>query len=129
RLRAGLVPLLEAGAPLSVRRACNPLLDAWCGAAEWVGSSAWKSASLSRDEYLEKGPAYLKVGSCYVCLLLLFAPNCFFSHFFFSLLVPSLLSHSRNLYLDVILMLTTVRLEQHRSITMATASRDVFFAF
>lgn len=61
RVRAGLTALLPAEAPLVVRRADDPLLDAWKGAAGWVGSQGYKSASISREEYLEKGSEYIIV--------------------------------------------------------------------
>jgi actin-related protein 5 len=61
RVRDGLRQLLPADSPLTVRRAEDALLDAWKGAAEWAGSQAWKAAKISREEYLEKGPEYIKV--------------------------------------------------------------------
>lgn len=64
RLREGLRANLPADAPLATRRAKDPLLDAWRGAARWAGGSTWKAAAISREEYLEKGAEYLKV-----CLL------------------------------------------------------------
>lgn len=60
RLRDGLRALLPAGAPLVVRRAADARLDAWRGAAGWAGSPAEREARVSRDEYLEKGPEYIK---------------------------------------------------------------------
>ncbi|KAI3551712.1 actin [Colletotrichum abscissum] len=60
RLREGLRPLLPAGAPLAIRRAEDALLDAWKGAAGWAGSDAWKAATITREEYQEKGSEYLK---------------------------------------------------------------------
>ncbi|KAM0254987.1 hypothetical protein ACHAQJ_006215 [Trichoderma viride] len=60
RVRDGLRALLPADSPLHVRRAEDALLDAWKGAAGWVGSSAWKTAAISREEYQEKGPEYIK---------------------------------------------------------------------
>ncbi|KAL7899480.1 actin-like protein [Trichoderma sp. SZMC 28014] len=60
RVRDGLRALLPADAPLHVRRAEDALLDAWKGAAGWVGSSAWKTAAISREEYQEKGSEYIK---------------------------------------------------------------------
>ncbi|KFA78857.1 hypothetical protein S40288_05305 [Stachybotrys chartarum IBT 40288] len=60
RLRAGLRALLPAEAPLAVRRADDPLLDAWKGAAGWSGTPAWKAAKITREEYLEKGSEYIK---------------------------------------------------------------------
>lgn len=61
RVRDGLRALLPADAPLTVRRAEDALLDAWKGAAGWAGSSAWKTAKISREEYQEKGAEYIKV--------------------------------------------------------------------
>jgi actin-related protein 5 len=61
RMRDGLRALLPADSPLAVRRAEDALLDAWKGAAGWAGSAAWKAAKISREEYQEKGPEYIKV--------------------------------------------------------------------
>ncbi|KAI1495648.1 putative chromatin remodeling complex subunit [Biscogniauxia marginata] len=61
RLRQGLTPLLPAGAPVNIRRAGDALLDAWRGAAEWVGTASWKAATVTRAEFQEKGQDYLKV--------------------------------------------------------------------
>lgn len=61
RLRDGLRALLPADADLVVRRASDPVLDAWKGAAGWVGSAAWKEAKVTREEYQEKGAEYIKV--------------------------------------------------------------------
>ncbi|KAI1766208.1 actin-related protein, ARP5 class [Hypoxylon sp. FL1150] len=61
RLRQGLTPLLPMDAPLKIRRADDPILDAWRGAAQWVGTSAWKAATVTKAEYQEKGHDYLKV--------------------------------------------------------------------
>ncbi|KYK59477.1 Actin-related protein, ARP5 class [Drechmeria coniospora] len=60
RVRHGLRALLPADAPLAVRRAQDACLDAWKGAAGWASSPAWKQATISRDEYLERGPEYIK---------------------------------------------------------------------
>jgi actin-related protein 5 len=60
RVRAGLRMLLPDDAPLAIRRAGDPLLDAWKGAAGWAGSTARKSAAVTREEYQEKGPDYIK---------------------------------------------------------------------
>lgn len=60
RVRDGLRALLPAGSPLHVRRAQDALLDAWKGAAAWAGSPAWKAARITRQEYQEKGPEYIK---------------------------------------------------------------------
>ncbi|KAI1325493.1 putative chromatin remodeling complex subunit [Xylariaceae sp. FL0255] len=60
RLRNGLTPLLPADSPLHIRRAKDALLDAWRGAAQWVGTEAYKTATVTRAEFLEKGQDYLK---------------------------------------------------------------------
>lgn len=60
RLREGLRPNLPADAELSIRRAGNPIMDAWKGAAKWAGGSVWKTAAVTREEYLEKGADYMK---------------------------------------------------------------------
>lgn len=63
RLHTGLQALLPAGAPLRLRRAADPLTDAWCGAAGWAGSAAWRMAAVTKEEYQEKGSEYIKVSS------------------------------------------------------------------
>ncbi|KAK8118620.1 actin [Apiospora kogelbergensis] len=60
RLRKGLTALLPVGSPLKLRRADNAVLDAWKGAAGWVGSSGYKAATVTRAEWLEKGGDYIK---------------------------------------------------------------------
>ncbi|OAQ63148.1 chromatin remodeling complex subunit [Pochonia chlamydosporia 170] len=60
RVREGLRALLPADSELKVRRAQDALLDAWKGAAGWAGTPAWKAATISREEYQEKGPEYIK---------------------------------------------------------------------
>ncbi|KAI8635289.1 putative chromatin remodeling complex subunit [Xylariaceae sp. FL1651] len=63
RLQLGLTPLLPANSPLHIRRAKDAVLDAWRGAAQWVGTPAWKSATVTRAEYHEKGQDYIKVSA------------------------------------------------------------------
>ncbi|KAF3007109.1 hypothetical protein G7054_g11540 [Neopestalotiopsis clavispora] len=63
RLQQGLTALLPADSPLTLRRAKDPVLDAWKGAAEWVGSSGYKSAVVTKAEWQEKGADYLKVSA------------------------------------------------------------------
>ncbi|KAL2832571.1 hypothetical protein BDW59DRAFT_106232 [Aspergillus cavernicola] len=53
----GFLPL---EAQLGVRRASDPILDAWKGAAQWASGSHLDKSSISREEYLEKGSEYLK---------------------------------------------------------------------
>ncbi|AEO66930.1 931372c0-f32a-4f2f-8f07-e9b7afdc2dd6 [Thermothielavioides terrestris] len=60
RLRQGLTALLPAGAPLAIRRAQDPVLDAWRGAAGWACTDEAKKAWITREEYLEKGGEYIK---------------------------------------------------------------------
>jgi actin-related protein 5 len=67
RVREGLRSLLPADSPIKVRRADDALLDAWKGAAGWAGTPAWKAAKISREEYQEKGPDYIKV--CFSSLI------------------------------------------------------------
>lgn len=62
RLRTGLQALLPAGAPLHIRRAQDAILDAWKGAAGWAGGDEWRRARITREEYLEKGSEWFKVG-------------------------------------------------------------------
>ncbi|KHN98206.1 Actin-like protein [Metarhizium album ARSEF 1941] len=60
RVREGLRALLPADSELKVRRAQDALLDAWKGAAGWAGTPAWKAATITREEYREQGPEYIK---------------------------------------------------------------------
>jgi actin-related protein 5 len=66
RLRNELRIALPIGAPLHVRSAANPLLDAWKGAAQFASGEGRSKAFVSREEFAEKGSEYLKV-----CFLLL----------------------------------------------------------
>jgi actin-related protein 5 len=65
RLRTELVGILPVtlNGQLSVRRAADPVLDAWKGAAQWASGSEFGSLSISRAEYQEKGSEYLKVSN------------------------------------------------------------------
>ena len=64
RLRSELLAVLPANAPLGVRLAKDPLLDAWRGAAGWARKTEdWKAARVTREEYSEKGADYIKVCS------------------------------------------------------------------
>ena len=60
RLRKDLLAVLPAEAQLQLRRAKDPILDPWRGAAQWAGGSEWKQAAVTRQEYQEKGVDYLK---------------------------------------------------------------------
>ena len=64
RLRRELRGVVEAGLEINVRRAADPILDAWKGAAGWwsqTASSERDAATITRDEYQEKGSDYFKV--------------------------------------------------------------------
>ena len=62
RLRRELAAMLPADVKIKTRRAKDPLLDAWKGAAEWaVQGNALKEAAISREDFMEKGGEYLKV--------------------------------------------------------------------
>ena len=65
RLREGLRGSLPADATLTIRRANDAVLDAWKGAAKWAGGSAWSTATITREEYAEKGADYLKACGSY----------------------------------------------------------------
>ncbi|KAM5434430.1 Actin-related protein 5 [Microsporum canis] len=60
RFRREYRGVLPTGAECRVRRAGDAVLDAWKGAAAWAASGELKTASVSRQEYLEKGSEYLK---------------------------------------------------------------------
>lgn len=60
RLQNELRAVLPAGANVGVRRAQNPTLDAWRGAAAWAGQSSSRQSFVTREEYLEKGGEYIK---------------------------------------------------------------------
>lgn len=61
RLRRELRSVLPSEYELGIRRASDPILDSWKGAAKWSGGSSWKTAMVTRQEYLEKGSEYMKV--------------------------------------------------------------------
>lgn len=60
RLKRELIACLPAGSLLGVRRARDPILDAWKGAARWAGDRSNKSTFVTREEYMEKGGEYMK---------------------------------------------------------------------
>ena len=63
RLRSDLRAFLPVETDLNVRRAADPILDAWKGAAQWASGPGLSKSSVSRQEYLEKGSEYIKVCS------------------------------------------------------------------
>ncbi|KAL3481434.1 hypothetical protein BJX99DRAFT_218998 [Aspergillus californicus] len=60
RFRNDFRAFLPLDAQLNVRRASDPILDAWKGAAQWASGSELGKSSISREEYMEKGSEYLK---------------------------------------------------------------------
>ncbi|ERF74831.1 hypothetical protein EPUS_03215 [Endocarpon pusillum Z07020] len=63
RLRRELRGVVDASLMINVRRASDPVLDAWKGAAGWWSKSALSernAATITRDEYLEKGSEYFR---------------------------------------------------------------------
>ncbi|PKY05738.1 putative chromatin remodeling complex subunit [Aspergillus campestris IBT 28561] len=60
RFRNDFRGLLPIDAELSVRRAADPVFDAWKGAAQWASGPELAKSSVSRQEYMEKGSEYLK---------------------------------------------------------------------
>lgn len=60
RLRNELRAILPAEVDLGVRKAKDPILDAWRGAAKWAGTSGSRQAFVSKEEWMEKGGEYIK---------------------------------------------------------------------
>jgi actin-related protein 5 len=61
RLRDELRAILPNDAPLNVRRARDPVLDAWRGAAGWAAEANSRQYFVTRADFLEKGGDYLIV--------------------------------------------------------------------
>ena len=64
RLRQELTSALPSDFTINVRKASDPILDAWKGAASWWSSakrSDHDAATVTHAEYLEKGSDYIKV--------------------------------------------------------------------
>lgn len=61
RLKTELRGVLPMEIPIDVQKASNPVLDAWRGAAQWAAGDESKGGFVTREEYLEKGPEYMKV--------------------------------------------------------------------
>ncbi|KAF2167151.1 hypothetical protein M409DRAFT_36633 [Zasmidium cellare ATCC 36951] len=60
RLKSELRAVLPADVQLGVRRAKDPLLDAWKGAASWAGERESRQAFVTREEFAEKGGEYIR---------------------------------------------------------------------
>lgn len=60
RLRNELQAVLPADSTLGIRKAQNPTLDAWRGAAAWAGDASSRQSFITRAEYDEYGGEYIK---------------------------------------------------------------------
>ncbi len=67
RLRKELRAVLPTNANLGIRRACNPLLDSWKGAAQWSREPCFSNHAVTREEYNEKGAEFIKVSISSSC--------------------------------------------------------------
>jgi len=60
RLRSELNAVLPGDVQIGVRRARDPVLDAWRGAAKWATTPESRSAFVSKEEWMEKGGEYIR---------------------------------------------------------------------
>ena len=60
RLRSELRAVLPADVQLGVRRAKDPILDAWKGAAAWAKTKDSRKSFVSKEEWAEKGDDYIR---------------------------------------------------------------------
>ena len=67
RLTKELRAVLPTNTLLGIRKATNPLLDAWKGAAEWSRERSYLNCRVTREEYYEKGSEYFKVSLNFYC--------------------------------------------------------------
>lgn len=65
RFHKELRAVLPIDANLTMRKASNPLLDTWKGAAQWSREADFSNYQVTKEEYLEKGAEYMKVGRCW----------------------------------------------------------------
>lgn len=70
RLRLEFQSFLPVGMEFNVRRANDPLLDTWRGMAKWAVTDDAKNSYITRKQYDELGPEYLKE-NCMGCAHLL----------------------------------------------------------
>ncbi|KAI8821734.1 uncharacterized protein EV422DRAFT_550513 [Fimicolochytrium jonesii] len=59
RIEAELRALQPFGSTINVRRAANPLLDAWKGAAQWARADTFRASAVARAVYDEMGHDYI----------------------------------------------------------------------
>lgn len=60
RMRSELTSILPTGAPLKIHSAKDPQLDAWRGMQKWSFTDEAKQSYVTRKEYEEYGPEYIK---------------------------------------------------------------------
>ncbi|KAI5969691.1 ARP5 [Candida margitis] len=60
RIQRDFTQFLPTGTPLHVRAAKDPLLDAWHGMYKWANSDDSKHAYVTKAEFEEYGPEYIK---------------------------------------------------------------------
>ena len=60
RISTSLQQILPVGTLFSVKRAANPLLDAWRGAAMIAQNAHYKQYAITKKEYEEFGGEYIK---------------------------------------------------------------------
>ncbi|KAK5169474.1 Nuclear actin-protein involved in chromatin remodeling [Saxophila tyrrhenica] len=60
RLQEELRAVLPVDVSLSVRKAKDPVLDAWKGAARWAGSDEGRRGGVTREEWREMGGEYMR---------------------------------------------------------------------
>jgi actin-related protein 5 len=61
RIKTELRSVLPGDAKIRIRRASDPVLDAWKGAAQWASGPNLSISSITRQDFLEKGGEYIKV--------------------------------------------------------------------
>lgn len=61
RLKRELRAALPIEAPIKLRKAKDPILDAWRGAAQWAAGAESNQRFVTREEFQEKGSEYMKV--------------------------------------------------------------------
>ncbi|KAK9899604.1 actin-like ATPase domain-containing protein [Cystobasidium minutum MCA 4210] len=60
RLKRELTSALPVGAPLGIKKASDPQLDAWRGLAKFTNSQQFKDTVVTQADYQEKGGEYIK---------------------------------------------------------------------
>jgi len=60
RIRDELRAVLPAESTLGIRKAKDPILDAWKGASQWASKPESRKSFITKEDYMEKGGEYLK---------------------------------------------------------------------